>query len=139
MYRDSRRVFETSKKGRPCKLPPLEEFFLTMVCLWLGLLEQDIAYCFGISQPVVFTTWINFMDLQFKRIPLWPPQQPALPELQQLTFSTYNNHNTYKGIIGISPQIWCCEFLSKLFLGSTSDKEFTRIESATARGFNNGR
>ena len=116
-----------AKKGRPRKLPPLKEFFLTIVRLRLGLLEQDIAYRFGISQSTVsriFTTWINFMYLQFKRIPLWPPQgyirshmpqvfrerypttwviidatevfiqQPALPELQQLTFSTYKNHNT---------------------------------------------
>ena len=95
------------------------------------------------------------MYLQFKRIPLWPPQgyirshmpqvfrerypttrviidatevfiqQPALPELQQLTFSTYKNHNTYKGIIGISPS-GAVTFVSKLFPGSTSDKELTR-------------
>ena len=157
-YRDSRRVFEMSNKGRPRKLSPLEEFFLTMVRLRLGLLEQDIAYRFSISQSTVsriFTTWINFMYLQFKRIPLWPPQeyirshmpqvfrerypttrviidatevfiqQPALPELQQLTFSTYKNHNMYKGIIGISPS-GAVTFVSKLFPGSTSDKELTR-------------
>ena len=95
------------------------------------------------------------MYLQFKQIPLWPPQeyirshtphifierypttwvindatkvfiqQPALPELQQLTFSTYKNHNTYKGIIGISPS-GAVTFVSKLFPGSTSDKELTQ-------------
>ena len=157
-YRDSRRVFEMSNKGRPRKLSLLEEFFLTMVSLRLGLLEQDIAYRFSISQSTVsrfFTTWINFMYLLFKRIPFWPPQgyigshmpqvfrerylttqviidamevfiqQPALPELQQLTFSTYKNHNTYKGIIGISPS-GAVTFVSKLFPGSTLDKELTR-------------
>ena len=125
-YRVSRRVYET---GRPRCLPPMEEFFLTLVRLWLSLLEQDIAYCFGISQSTVsriFTTWINFMYLKLKEIPLWSSQeyvrahipklfkqrypttrviidarevfiqQPSLPELQQLTFS---NHNTYKGIV----------------------------------------
>ena len=128
-----------------------------MVRLRLGLLEQDIAYRFGISQSTVsriFTTWINFMYLQFKEIPLWPPQeyirahmrklfkeqysttrvivdatevfiqQPSLPEIQQLTFSNYKNHNTYKGIIGISPS-GAVIFVSKLFPGSTSDKELT--------------
>ena len=49
-------------------------------------------------------------------------QQPVLPELQQLTFSTYKNHNTYKGI---SPS-GAVTFVSKLFPGSTSDKELTR-------------
>ena len=52
-------------------------------------------------------------------------QQPSLPELQQLTFSNYKNHNTYKGIIGISPS-GAVTFGSKLFPGSTSDKELTR-------------
>ena len=158
-YKDTSTVFEAGKRlGRPRSLPPLEEFFLTMVRLRLGLLEQDIAYRFGISQSTVsriFATWINFMYHQFKRISLWPPQpyirahmpqvfknrypttrviidatevfiqQPSLPELQQLTFSTYKNHNTYKGIIGISPS-GAVTFVSRLYPGSTSDKELTR-------------
>ena len=52
-------------------------------------------------------------------------QQPSLPELQQLTFSTYKNHNTYKGIIGISP-CGAVTFVSRLYPGSTSDKELAR-------------
>ena len=116
LYRDSKRAVHQSNKGRPRCLSPLDEFFLTLVCLRLGLLEQDITYCFGVSQSTVsriFTTLINFMYLQFNQIPLWPPlefvqanmpkafnpttrviidatelfvQQPSLPELQQLTF-----------------------------------------------------
>ena len=78
IYRDSRRVLEHSNKGRPRSLPPMEEFFLTLVRLRLGLLEQDIAYRFGISQSTVsriFTSWINFMHIQFQQIPLWPPRE----------------------------------------------------------------
>ena len=33
IYRDSRRVFDHSNKGRPRSLPPMEEFFLTLVRL----------------------------------------------------------------------------------------------------------
>ena len=79
IYRDSRRIFDHSKKGgRPRCLPPIEEFFLTLVRLRLGLLEQDIAYRFGVSQSTVsriLTTWINFLYLQFKQITLWPPKE----------------------------------------------------------------
>ena len=136
----------------------MDEFFLTLVRLRLGLLEQDITYCFGVSQSTVsriFTTWINFMYLQFNQISLWPPrefvqanmpkafklqcpttrviidatelfvQQPSLPELQQLTFSSYKNHNTYKGLIGISPS-GAVMFVSKLYPGGILDKELTR-------------
>ena len=147
-----------STKGRPRLLSPLEEFFLVLVRLRLGLFEQDLAYRFGISQSTVsriFYTWINFLFLQFKQIPLWPPkaliishmpkvfkekypstrviidateifvQQPAIPELQQLTFSNYKKHNTYKGLIGISPS-GAVILVSDLYLGSISDKELTR-------------
>ena len=158
IYRDSRRVLDHSNKGRPRSLPPMEELFLTLVRLQLGLLEQDIAYRFGISQSTVsriFTSWINFMHIQFQQIPLWPPrdfvyghmpalfkekypttrviidatevfiQQPSLPELQQRTFSSYKNHNTFKALIGISPS-GAVTFVSKLYPGNISDKELTR-------------
>ena len=148
----------TSKRCRSRALPPLEEFFLTLVRLRLGLMEEDLAYRFGISQPTVsriITTWINFLFLKFKEIPLWPPielvksnmpnqfknmypstrvildateiyiDQPHIPELQQMTFSNYKNHNTYKGLIGISPD-GVVTFISSLYSGSISDKELTR-------------
>ena len=37
------------KKGRKRALAPLEEFFLVLVRLQIGLLEKDLAYRFGIS------------------------------------------------------------------------------------------
>ena len=45
--------------------------------LKLGLLEEDLAFRFQISQPKVsriFTTWVNFLYHQLKQIPLWPPK-----------------------------------------------------------------
>ena len=151
---------EAKLKGRcrPRSLPPLEEFFLTMVRLRLGLMEQDPAYRFGVSQPTVsriISTWVNFIYLKLKEIPLWPPkdllygnmpqkfkefypstrviidateiyiEQPDLPELQQMTFSSYKNDNTFKGIVGISPD-GVVIFVSSLFPGCISDKELTR-------------
>ena len=149
---------DACRSGRPHILPPMEEFFLVLVRLRLGLMEQDIAYRFNISQSTVsriIITWINFMYLQFKDLPLWPkkevvasymPQvfkdqypstrviidateifieQPHLPEIQKMTFSSFKNHNTYKALIGISPS-GAITFISKLFSGSVSDKELTR-------------
>ena len=58
---------KSSKKspgGKSRCLPPLEEFFLVLVRLRLGLFEKDLAYCFGISVSTVCricTTWINFL------------------------------------------------------------------------------
>ena len=131
--------------------------FLTLLRLRLGLLEQDLAYRFNISQYTVSKitcTWINFLYLKLKEIPLWPPrelvranmpkqfkeqypttrviidateiytEQPHLPELHQMTFSNYKNDNTFKALIGISPD-GAITFVSSLFPGSISDKALT--------------
>uniref|UniRef100_A0A1X7UUU6 DDE Tnp4 domain-containing protein n=1 Tax=Amphimedon queenslandica TaxID=400682 RepID=A0A1X7UUU6_AMPQE len=41
-----------------------------------------------------------------------------------MTFSNYKNHNTYNVLTGISP-IGVVTFVSKLFPGAISDKQFT--------------
>ena len=145
-------------RKRTRSLPPLEEFFLVLVRLRLGLFERDLAYRFGVSVSTVSRiciTWINFLYLKLKELPLWPKREsvlscmpacfkqlypttrviidateifvetPSLPELQQMTYSSYKNHNTFKGLIGISPG-GAITFVSELFPGSISDKELTR-------------
>ena len=65
-------------KGRPRAFQSTEEFFLVLVRLRLGLLEQDLADRFEISCATVsriFATWINFLYFKFKQFPLWPPQE----------------------------------------------------------------
>ena len=62
----------TNKRCRPRSLIPEDEFFLVLVSLRLGLMEQDLAY-FDISQSTVsriIIAWIHFL---YKEIPLWPP------------------------------------------------------------------
>lgn len=154
----SDKTVSSKKKRRNRLLPPTEELFLTLIRLRLGLFEQDLAYRFNVSQPTVsriIITWINFMYLELKKIPLWPPREvvqanmpkvfkekyqttrviidatevyidkPRLPDIQQMTFSHYKNSNTFKGLIGISPD-GVITFVSSLYPGSISDKELTR-------------
>ena len=69
---------EKLKNCQPRSLPPLEEFFLVLVRLRLGLMEQDLADRFGVSQSTVSritNTWINFMYLQLKQICMWPSKE----------------------------------------------------------------
>ena len=50
--KNSKDDYDDIKAGRACKLPLLEQFFLTLVRLHLGLLELDFANRFGISESV---------------------------------------------------------------------------------------
>ena len=62
-------------KGRNRKCSPIDEFFIVLVRLRLGLFERDIGYRFGISQSTVsriLTMWIYFIYLLLQSIPLWP-------------------------------------------------------------------
>ena len=68
--------YEENKRGRPCKLPLLEQFFLTLVRLRLGLFELDLANRFEISQATVSritATWINLLYHTLKGIERFPP------------------------------------------------------------------
>ena len=50
---------------------------MVLIHLCLGLLEQDLAYRFTVSQSTVsriVNTWINFIYSQFKQVPLWTPR-----------------------------------------------------------------
>lgn len=121
-----------------------------------GLMECDLAYRFGISQPTVsriLITWINYMYIKFKEVNtraqilhFMPPsfrefyptthciidateifiQSLSDPIAQQLTFSSYKNHNTFKALIGITPSR-TISFISKFYGGSISDRVDTKI------------
>jgi len=74
--KNSKDSYTDSKTGRHPKLPLIEQFFLTVVRLCLGLLEQDLANRFGISVSSVSritATWINLMFHSFKAIERFPP------------------------------------------------------------------
>ena len=144
--------------GRKRLLSNFNEFFLVLVRLRLGLFEKDLTNRFNISTSTVCRicrTWIRFMYLRFKEIPLWPSRDlvnlympkcfkelypstrviidateifvetPALPEFQQMTFSSYKNHNTFKALVGLSPG-GAITYVSTLYPGSISDQQLTK-------------
>lgn len=65
---------EGKKRGPPRALDPLNEFFLTLVRLKLGLLEKDLADRFGISQglvSIIFNTWLNLIYHHLSSLKFW--------------------------------------------------------------------
>lgn len=68
--------YDELKCGRICKLPLMEQFFMTLVRLRLGLPELDLAQRFNVSQSSVSRitlTWINLMYYSLKAIERFPP------------------------------------------------------------------
>lgn len=77
-YGSKNKSSEISNKGPSRALTPLNEFFLVLCRLRLGLLERDLAYRFGVSQSTVSRiciTWINFLYVKFKEVPIWPSRE----------------------------------------------------------------
>ena len=74
------------KRGPPRALNPLNEYFLTLVRLRLGLLEQDLADRFGISQAlvsVIFNTWLNLLHTHLSSLNFWPSHETINEHMPQ--------------------------------------------------------
>ncbi len=83
-----------SKKGRPRKLKPVEQFFLVMCRLRRGFREQHLAHLFGVSQSTVsrvFISWINYMFLKFGQINIWPTKEVVLKTMPESFKESYPN------------------------------------------------
>ena len=84
----------SSSRGAPRSLSPLNEFFLVLCRLRLGLLENDLAFRFGVSQSTVSRiciTWINFLFVKFKDINIWPSREQInvfMPDTFQTMYPT---------------------------------------------------
>lgn len=91
--KNSKDDYDEIKHGRLCKLSFIDQFFLTLVRLYLGLLEQDLAIRFKISKSSVSRitcTWINLMYHSLKaieRYPAWHIVKKYMPQV----FDDYPN------------------------------------------------
>ncbi|XP_070377146.1 uncharacterized protein [Dermacentor albipictus] len=82
-------------KGRPRKLEPAEELFLTLMKLKTGFFHLHLGHIFRVSASTVsrvFSGWINFMYIQLGKLTLWVPRSkidrhmpPAFRELYPST------------------------------------------------------
>ena len=69
----STQTFKPSCRARA--LQPIDELFLVLIRLRLGLLEQDLAHRFNIGIATVSgicVSWIKFLDQQLRPLITWP-------------------------------------------------------------------
>ena len=66
------------KRGPKRSLTAEEEFFIVLVRLRCGLLEEDIAYRTHLSKSHIsriWITWIDFLHSWFRALPIWPSRE----------------------------------------------------------------
>ena len=145
---DNIKSSDYTKHGPKRSLTP-EEFFLVLVRLRLGLLEEDLAFRACISQSNlsrIIITWLDFLHAKLRSLPITMPsvfkqiypmtrviidcteifvEMASSFRSQSATYSSYKSHNTAKGLIGISPA-GAVTFVSDLYAGRSSDKQITK-------------
>ncbi|XP_052224934.1 uncharacterized protein LOC127840563 [Dreissena polymorpha] len=65
----------TDMTSRKESMPLIDQFFMFLVKLRLGLFQQDLGVRFGVSQSTVsriIITWANFLYFQLGSLPIWP-------------------------------------------------------------------
>ena len=100
----------------------------------------------------IIITWSNYMYVMLESLPVWASREviklhlseafrgrfknvrciidcteikcekPQDLQKQNEFYSEYKEHNTYKGLVGVSPNVWVT-FVSNLYGGSISDRE----------------
>ena len=68
----------TDLSFRSESLPLVDQFFMFLVKIRLGLFHQDLGCRFNVSQSTVsriIITWANFMYFQLGSIPIWPSRE----------------------------------------------------------------
>ncbi|PFX25908.1 uncharacterized protein LOC111329738 [Stylophora pistillata] len=75
-----------NKPGKRRKLSTLDEFFMVLVIMRLGLFKRDLAHRFHIHLSTVnriCISWVNFMYLKFGYLNIWPDREAidkAMPQ-----------------------------------------------------------
>jgi len=75
------------KPGRKRFLRPIDEFFMVMMRLRLGLLQEHLADIFRVSESTVsriMNTWINFLYDNCKSLVTWPTREQIVCNLPKL-------------------------------------------------------
>ncbi|KAM9375699.1 uncharacterized protein KZ484_008239 [Pholidichthys leucotaenia] len=136
-------------------LQPIDEFFLFMTCLSLGLMQRDLDHRFKIHQSTVsriINTWANFLYTLLGAVGTWLSEAQVKAHLPDvfLNYSdtqvvldctelccqtpnflllqsevTYKSHCTFKDLTGMAPH-GAVIFVSSLYEGSISDKEILK-------------
>lgn len=72
---NTHRAGDGTKKGRPRSLRLIDEFFMVLLRLRLGLLLEDLSFRFKVSKATcsnIVNEWISYLSIKFRSLTPWP-------------------------------------------------------------------
>ncbi|KAG0425396.1 hypothetical protein HPB47_027430 [Ixodes persulcatus] len=110
--------------GRPLNLSMEDQLLLVLSRLRVGLLEQDLAYRFGVHVSTVsrvWTFWVGFLADHLEQVSYWPSRKVVKEHMPECFSEVYPSTG---GLLGITPNGFV-SFVSDLAPGRVSDKALT--------------
>ena len=69
---------QTKEKQRKQEIQPIDQLWMFLTRVWLGLFERDLAHRFDVSVSTVsdvVVTWANFLYILLGSLPVWPSKE----------------------------------------------------------------
>ncbi|CAH3112515.1 unnamed protein product, partial [Porites lobata] len=85
---------EASKRNRKREIEPIDQLWLFLTRVRLGLFERDLAHRFSVSVSTVsdvFISWANYLYIMLGSLPLWPSRDKIKQNLLDSFNGRYEN------------------------------------------------
>ena len=85
---------QEKQRNRKREIEPIDQLWLFLTRVRLGLFERDLAHRFSVSESTVsdvFITWANYVYIMLGSLPLWPSRDKIKQDLPDSFKGRYEN------------------------------------------------
>ena len=85
---------QENERNRKREMEPIDQLWLFLTRVHLGLFERDLAHRFGVSVSTVsdvFVTWANYLYIMLGSLPVWPSKENVKEHLPDSFKGRYEN------------------------------------------------
>ena len=85
---------QENERNRKREMEPIDQLWLFLTRVRLGLFERDLAHRFGVSVSTVsdvFVTWANYLYIMLGSLPVWPSKENVKEHLPDSFKGRYEN------------------------------------------------
>ena len=85
---------QENERNRQREMEPIDQLWLFLTRVRLGLFKRDLAHRFGVSVSTVsdvFVTWANYLYIMVRSLPVWPSKENVKEHLPDSLKGRYEN------------------------------------------------